>query len=154
VLPYCAEHCCGQREGFHNRDAPEGRYYPACHCIDSDEGKRKWMRPEPCTFCGRIVANDDETANPWRFTKDWSYFGCHTPHVRVFCSEQCRRSVRRVEAKAQRIAARANAVRSCETCHREFSGRADARYCCAACRQAAYRRRHSGDHLQSDNGEA
>lgn len=142
VLPYCSEHCCGQVDGGHNQDASEGHYFPACAC-PGGRGDRKWLEPEPCAFCGRLVANDRETADPHKFVREWIHWKEDgTPRVRTFCSEDCRRSVTRVEAKAKRMKARA--ARPCQACGETFeAGRSDSAYCSSACRQRAYRKRAS-----------
>jgi hypothetical protein len=145
VLPFCAEHRCGQSDGFHNRDAPPGQYYPACRCPDDEHGVRHWLKPEPCAYCGRLVSNDRESADPKRFTQAWHYWRKNgSKVVRTFCSEDCRRAVFDILAKAKRLAARADARagRKCEDCGETLDAdRSDARYCSPACRQRAYRRR-------------
>jgi hypothetical protein len=143
VLPYCREHACQQWDGCHNKDAPEGRVFTNCRCLDDEEGQRHWLKPEPCAGCGRLVANDKDTANPRRFTRDWTHWGDEkTPQPRTFCSENCRRRVVDYEAKAKRQAARGDLTRRCESCHEEFTPtRSDARYCSGACRQRSHRQR-------------
>lgn len=138
VLPYCAADRCGQSDGRHNADAPEGRYYPACRCPGED-GDRKWLKPEPCAYCDRPVANDRETANPWRFTRDWQGWDEERPPTpRTFCSENCRRAFQRAKARAKR----GTPERDCEGCGERFTPtRSDARYCSPACKQRAYRGR-------------
>jgi len=41
VLPYCVEHACGQPNGRHNKDAPDGSYYPSCRCPNGLAHDRK-----------------------------------------------------------------------------------------------------------------
>jgi hypothetical protein len=170
VLPYCQEHACGLMDGHHNKDAPEGSYYPACRCLDDEQGARRWLKPEPCAGCGRLVANDRESADPCRFMREWEtaseaqerrrmFAECKTNDerlelarelgpsrrmaARTFCSESCRRRTVACEAKAKRQAARGDLTRRCEGCHERFTPqRVDARYCSPACRQRAYRKRH------------
>ncbi len=139
VLPYCREHRCTQPDGYHNRDAPEGRSYRACLCED-----HLWDDPQPCPGCARLVSNLKNAA--WRRVRDWLYAD-EKPraHPRPFCSEQCRRRVFRTERKAAQLAARGEDERQCVGCSAEFKGRRrDARYCSVACRQRAYRLRLTG----------
>lgn len=138
VLPYCAEHRCPQSDGHHNRDAPEGRYYPGCCCDD-----RHWTDPEPCLGCGRLVSHPKHAA--WRALADWVHYQQPDLAPRVFCGGDCKRRVLAVEAKSCRLTAAAERgpVR-CATCAGEFTpARHDARYCSSACRQKAYRERRS-----------
>ena len=142
VLPYCVDHLCGQLEGHHNRDAPEGRYWPACLCLDRAQGARRWMKPEPCVACARLVANDQRTADPRQFTRDWAY---PSLQVRVFCSPACRQRFTSEGRRVARLTERRDNPPRCELCRREFIPvRSDARYCSPACRQKAYRRRQNG----------
>jgi len=165
VLPYCADHRCPQPDGFHNADLTDGRNYRRCAC-PGGSGERKWLKPEACASCGRLVCNERDTANPSRFVRDWQtpeeatqrrrlLDECESaedryelarelpwgPVVRTFCSGDCRQSLFRAEAKAKREAARGDSTRRCETCRHEFTARAGARYCSSPCRQAAYRHR-------------
>jgi len=140
ILPYCAEHCCAQSAGRHNRDAPPGRYYPACRCLDG-AGERKWMDPEPCASCGRMVRNDWKTANPYTFTATWTGAGERAVTVRTFCSANCRSAFSRDRARDRRRSKRTELI--CAVCHRRFAGRADGRHCSSACRQRAYRQRQA-----------
>lgn len=143
VLPYCGDHRCRQLEGRHNKDAGEGHYYPACRCEGRD-GDRHWTAPAPCTFCGRLVCYDRKTANPWRFTRDWSYRHEDEKTVRTFCSDGCKRAFYRVQAKGKRLASRGDVSNRCQACNRSFTpNRPDARYCSNACRQKAYRQRQT-----------
>lgn len=157
VLPYCHEHRCDQLDGYHDCDAPPGRHYPACRC-----GARGWLPPAPCETCGRPVANDLKTANPWRFVPggisralaaerdallaEYESLSEEERHeweepipmgraVHTFCGEKCRRTF--FGRKRRTVAERA-----CEVCRQTFTPkRADARYCSAPCRQRAYRTR-------------
>lgn len=146
VLPYCAAHRCPQPDGFHNTDAAEGRYYRGCRC-SGPEGERMWIEPTPCARCARLVSNDKTSADPRRFVRDWHYSGeAEASAPRTFCSDDCRRAVFRLEARAKRLAERGDQEHPCETCHQLFTPRrADARYCSSACRQRAYRARRGHD---------
>lgn len=164
IMPYCEPHACPQPAGRHNRDCPGGRYYPHCSCPGDEHGDRNWTKAEPCAYCGRLVRNHKE-ADPHRFTGDWMTpseteyrrkalaglsgeeyreaarqlpWGPHEP--RTFCSKRCKRAVSRIEAKGKRLAGQKS--HWCPVCDREFTGRADARFCSNACRQRAYRERH------------
>jgi hypothetical protein len=68
VLPYCEDHACAAPK--HNRDAPPVSYYPGCSCLDDDYGRRKWLEPEPCAHCGRVVRNHVDV-DPRRFLGRW-----------------------------------------------------------------------------------
>jgi endogenous inhibitor of DNA gyrase (YacG/DUF329 family) len=60
----------------------------------------------------------------------------------TYCSESCRRDFYRAESKKQQLQARLTLT--CAACGKSFGAkRIDSRYCSAACKQAAYRRRHS-----------
>jgi len=137
VLTYCGEHRCGQPDGYHNQDAPTGRYYPNCCCDD-----HYWKDPEPCVGCGRPVSHPKNAK--WRLVRDWAYQGESMPAVpRVFCGLDCKRSVLTAEARARRRAARADCA-TCSICKRQFALKcSDSRYCSNRCRQAAYRQRKS-----------
>ena len=137
VLPYCREHRCDQRDGYHNRDAPEGKYYPTCYCDD-----RHWDEPQPCPGCARLVSNPKNA--PWRRVRQWLYSGeKEKAKPRPFCSDHCRRLVFRAARKAARQAESAGESR-CVGCSNDFKGRrCDAKYCSVACRQRAYRQRPS-----------
>lgn len=137
VLPYCFEHRCGQPAGRHNRDLPDGRYYPACLCED-----RLWEEPESCPGCVRLVSNPKNA--PWRRVRQWLYSGeKEKAKPRPFCSDHCRRLVFRAERKAARQAERGEESQ-CVGCSANFKGRRrDAKYCSVACRQRAYRQRPS-----------
>lgn len=139
VLPYCGEHRCGSYR--HNRDAPEGRYYPDCGC-PGKRGDRRWVEPKPCASCGRLVANDKK-ADPFRFVRAWRWEGEETLHgARIFCSKDCRRSFFREEAKRRRLEARGGSEHRCEECRERFTARrSGSKYCKSACRQKAYRKR-------------
>jgi hypothetical protein len=132
VLPYCARHRCSQSDGYHNRDAGEGRYYRSCACDDSH-----WTTPEPCLGCGRLVSHPKNAR--WRQrSRYWEH-----AEPRVFCGTDCKRRVVAVEARSRRLAAAAERdPLRCTVCHREFEAtRPDARYCSNRCRQRAYRKR-------------
>jgi len=134
VLPYCREHRCGSYH--HNKDAAAGYYYPACVCEDD-----KWEHPDSCLGCGRLVSHPKHAR--WRQRRrDWAYMGEKMPgKPRVFCSGHCRGLVICAERKAKNAAGR-HQERQCLACGVHLNGdRADARYCGAACRQKAYRRR-------------
>lgn len=173
LLPYCEDHRCRQPEGRHNKDAPEGRYYPACQC---DNG---WDKPEPCESCGRLVSYDVDT-HPARFTKDrttaaqaeqrrrwaaeirrlpvdeqreaWRELPREGRIVRTFCSDGCKRAEANARIRANRPE---RAPSKCISCDRGFMpSRADSLYCSSACRQRAYRdRKRLSGHL-SDQEEA
>jgi len=148
VLPYCAEHTCGQLQGHHNRDlAGTERVFQFCGCFDNEHGRLAWTDPAPCAGCGRLVRYH-KTVKPQRFVRNWCYSDkpgdSYRERVKIFCSDGCKRRVFRVEAKAKRLAARGDGPHSCPVCRYSFtSKRSDAQYCCAACRQRAYRRRHT-----------
>jgi hypothetical protein len=174
VLPYCERHACPSYSGHHNRDAPDGRYFPYCSCPGDERGDRNWLPAEPCAFCGRSV-RIHRAADPRRFTRNWmdakdaarlrefrqsiadlsederreawaSFDGRVGNRIRTFCSDSCRRAVFCTEAKAKRLAARSDLERRCSVCHRRFTPRrADAQTCSSACRQKAYRNRKSAD---------
>jgi hypothetical protein len=134
ALPYCLEHRCRQPDGYHNQDAPEGRYYPACLCED-----RFWENPAPCLGCGRNVSHPSKAK--WRLIPDWAYDEGLKRMPRVFCGLDCKHKVLTAEARARRRAARADSA-VCSSCKREFTlKRVDSLYCSNACRQKAYRQR-------------
>jgi predicted nucleic acid-binding Zn ribbon protein len=141
VLPYCAEHRCGQPDGHHNRDAGEGYHYRGCRCED-----HHWMAPTPCLGCERLIS--DPRGATWRYSRDWQHHYEDGPPAapRVFCGSECKRRVLAVEAKSRRLAAAAEReLIRCTVCTAEFRPRRpDARYCSNACRQVAYRQRKAG----------
>lgn len=139
VLPFCAGHRCGQQDGYHNRDAPEGSYYPACRCED-----RHWETPKPCVGCRRPVSHPRNAK--WRWVRDWAYPGESVPAMpRVFCGLACKRTVLTAEARAKRRAARSDCA-TCSICKSQFTPkRSDSRYCSSRCRQAAYRQRRNAN---------
>lgn len=150
VLPYCAGCACRQPDGYHNRDAEDGYYYPACACPGDSDGRRAWHDPQPCAGCGRPVRYHRQ-AHPGRFVRWWvppaeaDRADVDVVVVRTFCSQRCRRRVLQTVRKAKRQARQAD-VRPCADCGQPFSGRrSDARYCSNACRQAAWRARQKRD---------
>jgi hypothetical protein len=107
-------------------------YCHGCH-------PRVWRNPKPCEHCGRQVADSiwlcPSGRTVWRPDPDrgWAILEVRT-RSRVFCSARCRRAVYAAERKhADRT------QRPCQQCAAVFTGRADARYCSAGCRQAAHR---------------
>jgi len=87
-----------------------------------------WLDPQPCAACGLLVCYPAD-----RYAAIRRY---------VACSDACRQLVYRVVTRIRRQAGRAPL--HCATCGRPFAPpRADGRYCAPACRQRAYRQRHS-----------
>jgi hypothetical protein len=84
--------------------------------------------PLPCESCGRAVHQGADQ----RYRR-------HT-----FCCDQCAYAfyVSRANAAAKQRRSEARSPRPCATCAEVFEPtRADARFCCGACRQLAYRKR-------------
>src|SRR5262249_23639043 len=96
VQPYCADCRCTQPEGRHNRDAPEGSYYPRCRCDD-----RYWEEPQPCLGCGRLVAHPKYAA--WRGWTEYGRWhnGKEIAMPRTFCGSDCKRRVLAIEARSK-----------------------------------------------------
>ena len=136
VLPHCREHRCTQSDGRHNRDAPEGSYYPGCWCDD-----QRWDDPQPCIGCARLVSHPKRAAWRGRYGR-YDYDAQLWVMPEIFCSEHCRRIVFCTKRKAKHLSERGDNERTCSVCKRMFKGRrADASYCSEACRQGAYRQR-------------
>jgi len=91
-------------------------------CAVSSGGEwRKWRSPRTCEGCGRPVIHDIN----------------RRPPEHVICSQRCHRVVRAAVTRVQRK----RQSRRC-VCGIEFKPtRGNARYCTAACKQRAYRRR-------------
>ena len=98
----------------------------APHCADcKSEYRSFWDHPRACEGCGRDVFHELNLIS----------------HRRTFCCENCERPVRAAEARRRRTEAR-GATRTCQCCGETFEpSRADARFCCASCKQRAYRAR-------------
>jgi hypothetical protein len=85
----------------------------------------RWHEPRSCEHCQRPVVLVRRRKVP----------------KHVVCGSDCRRALQLAAAKAKR--ARRRGTTTCLRCKEEFQPRRlDARYCSAACRQSAYRRRN------------
>lgn len=131
--PFTEDDVVYRRGGFRRwRDSFTERVLPYCAaCSDVAAHPERWLAVRPCEMCGRPVSNSRATADPHRFTRDWSSYGERDLVVHVVCSEACRRRLYRTPAE--------RAVRPCEECGEPFTARADARFCSARCRQRAHR---------------
>jgi hypothetical protein len=83
-----------------------------------------WRLPKPCERCGRPVINAMRRKLP----------------KHIVCSRECRLAVYgAIEAAKRRVSVK---PRRCALCEASFvPERSDARYCSAACKQKAFRRR-------------
>jgi hypothetical protein len=87
----------------------------------------RWRPPEPCKRCGRPVISDMRRKLP----------------KHVVCGDKCRLAIYGAIGKARRRS-RVRAL-ICASCAAHFMPkRSDARFCSAACRQKAFRRRSRG----------
>lgn len=107
-------------------------------------------------WCIDCAETDDWDRTPWRRTRRPSsdYFhdcpGCfvafYAPIARSYCSDECRAAV-----LAERRRREPRTAGSCATCAQSFTPpRSDGRYCSAACRQKAYRRRTARHPVEVD----
>lgn len=165
ILPFCERHACGQSGGYHNTDAPEGHYYPACSCPDDQRGSLRWSGVKLCAYCPRPVRVHRD-ADPARFVRDWltsdearerrEYLASVPPDdrveavrdwpggrvIRTWCSQNCKRAAFAIEARSRRLSGRGDRERRCSVCQRPFTPkRSDAQTCSNTCRQRAYRER-------------
>lgn len=126
------------------RDLRVSGFGPVCEPCHSKH--RRFTPPEPCNHCERPVY---QPAN-------------NRPRKHVFCCRACQISESAAKAKARRAAQRDTAT--CLDCGEVFEPqRRGVRYCSAACKQRAYRRRTvtecisplvSGNDNRNDGGAA
>jgi hypothetical protein len=121
-----------------------------CHAkeekFDREYGLRtRYEDAKPCEGCGR----------PVHYKMD------HIYRQHSFCSEVCQSKVlsATATAAARQQRAEARGTRTCENCDKIFTPtRTDVRFCSAACKQRAYRRRVTankkrlGQHFKNRNG--
>lgn len=105
-----------------------GRFFGLCysfapHCEQCASGDWHYFeKPRPCVGCGRPVYS---TTPSWR---------------RVFCCEDCGHKARAAKDRGARAEARG--TRDCRSCGETFTPtRTNSEFCCAACKQKAYRQR-------------
>jgi hypothetical protein len=116
------------------------------HCAACRGNDAWYWEPRRCECCGREV----------------NYRIDGRRHRRTFCCERCATIILVAEANAKarrRRAEKRGATSTCPACGETFEpGRADAKFCSAACKQKAYRRRVTdnkwgvGDAFKSRNG--
>jgi hypothetical protein len=116
-------------------------YTVAPVCADCKSDLTEFRRAAPCEGCGRQVHNEHNFRS----------------HSRTFCCKQCEHQAYAAEARRQRAEAR-GLTRTCVECGETFAPkRSDSRFCSAACKQKAYRRRvtdnasAAGNALESRN---
>jgi hypothetical protein len=95
---------------------------PCCARCTPPDYRNEYLGPSPCVGCGRPVYVEDD----------------RRPRLHILCSVKCKGQVQAREARETR---RLDPI-PCETCREVFEpARSDARFCCGACKQVAYRRR-------------
>ena len=101
-------------------------FAPHCEQCAADDWHH-FQSPHPCAGCGRPVHLPTPTTFTWQSS-------------RVLCCECCGHKARAATERADR--AKKRGTRDCGCCRKTFTpARADAKFCSAACKQKAHRRR-------------
>jgi hypothetical protein len=107
-----------------------------CQACAENDWHSKYLKPKQCSGCGRIV--NSELQLQWS-AKDYGYLT-----KPVTCCEACGHKVRLAKQRRKRTDTRG--TRECQECGETFEpARTNSRFCSAACKQRAYRKRVTDD---------